>query len=126
MVGKKHLTKRRLAIAGLAAAILLPAAALFMQPAAGQIVGQPGSGAENQSGGTLCYQYQVCHNPGGQTCAPPTVSLGNGHGGLREIQPPPVATGAWTDGGIACGSMISPKTGRSVACGLDCLGTYCP
>ncbi len=61
MIGKKHfLTNRRLGIAGLAAAVLLPAAALFMRPAAGQnLGGNPNPSAENTGGQGY---YGVCCN----------------------------------------------------------------
>ncbi len=55
MVGKKHsLTKWRLGVAGLAAAVLLPTAALFMHPAAGQnLSGNPAPATEAVKCGSL-------------------------------------------------------------------------
>ncbi len=70
MVGKKHfLTRRRLGIAGLAAALLLPAAALFMQPAAGQnFGGNPPGGVENIGGNPPpCFHRVTCKAAG---CTP--------------------------------------------------------
>ena len=100
MVGKKYfVTKRRLGIAGLAAALLLPGAALFMHPAAGQVVGQPGSGAENQSGGNPhCFQTGGCVDSSGNTCPHAytvygLVDLSENHSGAWQANPDDPACG---------------------------------